>query len=97
MSYGISSYFQNNGEFSFIVGEALRNSKGDEKMDSQKVFANYPVLQSDQLVLKKIEEIHLQDLYAIYDNDYVFQYCGITAKHNIQTVSKMIGHFERDY
>ncbi len=66
-------------------------------MDSQKVFANFPVLQSAQLVLKKIEEIHLQDLYAIYDNDHVFQYCGIIAKHNIQTVNKMIGHFERDY
>ncbi|MET4559230.1 ribosomal-protein-alanine N-acetyltransferase [Lysinibacillus parviboronicapiens] len=66
-------------------------------MNLEKVFINFPVLQSDQLVLKKIEEIHLQELFAIYDNEHVFQYCGILPKHNIQTVSKMIGHFERDY
>lgn len=66
-------------------------------MNLEKIFINFPVLQSDQLVLKKIEEIHLQELFAIYDNEHVFQYCGILPKHNIQTVSKMIGHFERDY
>ncbi|ENQ3076899.1 GNAT family N-acetyltransferase [Bacillus sp. WLY-B-L8] len=66
-------------------------------MDLEMVFEEFPVLESQNLVLKKIEEVHLQELYAIYNNDKVFEYCGIIPKHNIKTVSKMIQHFERDY
>lgn len=61
------------------------------------VFGDFPVLESVNLVLRKIEEVHLQELYSIYDNDKVFEYCGIIPKHNLQTVRKMIGHFDRDY
>ncbi|WP_440604066.1 GNAT family N-acetyltransferase [Bacillus sp. GB_SG_008] len=61
------------------------------------VFEEFPVLESQNLVLKKIEDVHLQDVYAIYNNDKVFEYCGIIPKHNMKTVSKMIQHFERDY
>ena len=66
-------------------------------MKLEMIFHDFPVLQSKNIVLKKIEQQHLQDLYKIYNNKSVFEYCGITPKHNIQTVSKMIGHFERDY
>lgn len=66
-------------------------------MNKEKVFAEFPLLNSEKLVLKKIEDAHLQELFAIYDNEKVFEYCGIIPKHNIQTVSKMIGHFTRDY
>ncbi|GAB0167612.1 GNAT family protein [Lysinibacillus sp. CTST325] len=66
-------------------------------MNKEKVFAEFPLLNSEKLVLKKIEVAHLQELFAIYDNEKVFEYCGIIPKHNIQTVSKMIGHFDRDY
>ncbi|MGG0188394.1 GNAT family N-acetyltransferase [Bacillus rhizoplanae] len=61
------------------------------------VFEEFPVLESQNLVLKKIEDVHLQNVYAIYNNDKVFEYCGIIPKHNMKTVSKMIQHFERDY
>lgn len=61
------------------------------------VFGDFPVLESVNLVLRKIEEVHLQELYSIYDNDKVFEYCGIIPKHNLQTVRKTIGHFDRDY
>lgn len=63
----------------------------------EKVFNDFPILNSTNLELKKIEDIHIQELFAIYDNDKVFEYCGIIPKHNLQTVQKMIGHFERDY
>ncbi|MGF9966980.1 GNAT family N-acetyltransferase [Bacillus rhizoplanae] len=66
-------------------------------MDLEMVFEEFPVLESANLVLKKIEDVHLQDVYAIYNNDKVFEYCGIIPKHNMKTVSKMIQHFERDY
>lgn len=66
-------------------------------MNIEMVFGDFPVLESVNLVLRKIEEVHLQELYSIYDNDRVFEYCDIIPKHNLQTVRKMIGHFDRDY
>ncbi|MEB2298600.1 GNAT family N-acetyltransferase [Lysinibacillus xylanilyticus] len=66
-------------------------------MNIEKVFAEFPLLSTENLVLKKIEDAHLQEVFAIYDNEKVFEYCGIIPKHNIQTVGKMIGHFDRDY
>lgn len=47
--------------------------------------------------MKKIEEQHLDEVFEIYNNDKVFEYCGIIPKHNKDTVRNMIGHFERDY
>lgn len=61
------------------------------------IFGEFPVLKSDLLILKKIEEEHTDALFDIYNNDKVFTYCGIIPKHNKDTVRKMIGHFERDY
>ncbi|MDC2864318.1 GNAT family N-acetyltransferase [Bacillus sp. BP-3] len=66
-------------------------------MDLEIAFEEFPILESTNLVLKKIEDVHLQDVYTIYSNDKVFEYCGIIPKHNLKTVSKMIQHFERDY
>ncbi|MEB2281905.1 GNAT family N-acetyltransferase [Lysinibacillus xylanilyticus] len=66
-------------------------------MNIEKVFAEFPLLSSENIVLKKIEDAHLPELFAIYDNEKVFEYCGIIPKHNIQTVRKMIEHFDRDY
>ncbi|MFJ8353795.1 GNAT family N-acetyltransferase [Bacillus paramycoides] len=66
-------------------------------MNLEMIFGDFPILESANLVLRKIEEEHLQEVYMIYDNENVFEYCGIIPKHNIQTVKKMIGHFDRDY
>lgn len=66
-------------------------------MNVEKIFESFPLLSSTNLQFKKMEESHLDELFAIYDNDKVFAYCGIIPKHNIQTVKKMIGHFERDF
>lgn len=66
-------------------------------MNMEAVFGHFPVLESENLILSKIEEEHVQDVFSIYDNDKVFDYCGIIPKHNIKTVHKMIGHFDRDY
>lgn len=63
----------------------------------EKVFTQFPLLHTTSLTLKKIEAPHVEDLFAIYDNNKVFEFCGIIPKHNLQTVQKMIGHFERDF
>jgi [ribosomal protein S5]-alanine N-acetyltransferase len=61
------------------------------------VFGEFPVLESDELILKKIEEHHLEELFEIYRNDSVFKYCGIIPKHKKETVNNMISHFDRDF
>ncbi|MHA7583392.1 GNAT family N-acetyltransferase [Paenibacillus vandeheii] len=66
-------------------------------MDVEAVYDQFPILKSDELVLKKIEDQHVNEVFEIYDNENVFEYCGIIPKHNKDTVKKMIGHFERDY
>jgi ribosomal-protein-alanine N-acetyltransferase len=66
-------------------------------MDINVVFEQFPIIKSDSLVLKKIDVRHLEEVYEIYRNDKVFEYCGIIPKHNKDTVKTMIGHFERDY
>lgn len=60
------------------------------------IFNDFPVLESEHFVLKKIEEAHLQNIFSIYEHDEVFKNCGIIPKHNIKTVHKMISHFDRD-
>lgn len=66
-------------------------------MNLDAMFGQFPMLKSELLALKKIEENHLDGVYAIYSNDTVFAYCGIIPKHNKTTVKSMIGHFERDF
>ncbi|WP_433945518.1 GNAT family N-acetyltransferase [Paenibacillus sp. SN-8-1] len=66
-------------------------------MNIEAVFEQFPNLESDGYILKKIEDHHLEEVFEIYNNDKVFEYCGIIPKHNKDTVKNMIGHFERDY
>ncbi|OMC78253.1 alanine acetyltransferase [Paenibacillus odorifer] len=61
------------------------------------VFEQFPTLESEQLLLKKIEVSNLNEVFGIYSNDQVFEYCGIIPKHNKDTVKNIIGHFERDF
>jgi ribosomal-protein-alanine N-acetyltransferase len=61
------------------------------------LFDSFPILESENIVLKKVEETDLEELFSIYSNDNVFKYCGIIPKKNKETVKSMIGHFERDY
>lgn len=66
-------------------------------MNIEAVFEQLPNLKSEGFVLKKIEDYHLEEVFEIYNNDKVFEYCGIIPKHNKDTVKNMIGHFERDF
>lgn len=61
------------------------------------LFEKFPIINGETISLSKIETTHLDDVFSIYDNDLVFEYCGIIPKHNKVTVKNMIGHFERDY
>lgn len=75
----------------------LDNRGGKLIMNMNAIFHEVPIIYSEKLCLKKIEEKDLDTLFAIYDNEKVFEYCGILPKHNKETVRKMIAHFERDF
>ena len=66
-------------------------------MNNNILFKDFPVLVSDEIELAKVESDNLDDLFSIYSNERVFEYCGIIPKHNKETVKNMIGHFERDF
>ncbi len=91
----INNRFLNELEFKdFPIIKKVWSGDG---MNLEAVFDQFPILKSDEFVLKKIEDHHLDEVFEIYDNDIVFEYCGIIPKHNKDTVKNMIGHFERDY
>ncbi|MFC0190114.1 GNAT family N-acetyltransferase [Fictibacillus aquaticus] len=66
-------------------------------MNIQMLFAEFPVLSSEYLELKRIEAGDLDDVFAIYSNERVFAYCGILPKSNKAVVQNMIGYFDRDF
>ncbi|KAB3525920.1 GNAT family N-acetyltransferase [Alkaliphilus serpentinus] len=66
-------------------------------MKNDILFGKFPVLESSNLILKGIEKEDVKEVFSIYNNDKVFEFCGILPKRNINTVENMIGHFERDY
>lgn len=63
----------------------------------KELFYVLPVIESDEVMLKQIDESDLDELFSIYNNTKVFEFCGILPKHKKETVRKMIGHFQRDF
>jgi len=66
-------------------------------MSHENLFAEYPMLKSGRLTLKKIEESDADDLFAIYGNERIFRLRPGKARKNIDAVRNMVGHFERDF
>jgi ribosomal-protein-alanine N-acetyltransferase len=69
----------------------------EPEMNLKVLFDKFPVLESNYLTLKPVEPADEAELFAIYNNERVFAYCGIFPKHSRATVVKMIPHFQRDY
>ncbi len=61
------------------------------------LFAAYPYLQSDTLILRKIEKTDLDGMDEIYRNETLFQYTPGSARKTREAVENIIGHFERDF
>ena len=66
-------------------------------MNSAVLFQSFPELSSDKIVLRKIIPSDLEEVFALYSNASVFEYCGILTKKNKDVVLSSIGHFERDF
>ena len=58
----------------------------DLKVNFDKLFVQFPISESDTIVLRRIIEDDLKGLYEIYSDEEVFTLCGIIPKKNIETV-----------
>jgi hypothetical protein len=63
----------------------LNHLLGDN-MDIKKLFGAFPALSSQIMTLRKIVEQDIEEVFALYSNDSIFQYCGILVKKNKATV-----------
>jgi len=64
---------------------------------SGNLFAEFPYLESDELVLRKMEPGDADDLFKIYANGKLFRYTPGSPRKTRDAVQNMIGHFERDF
>ncbi len=61
------------------------------------LFAQFPLISSGAVLLRRIAENDLDALYELYKNPNVFTFIPGSAKKSKETVLHMIGHFERDF
>ena len=66
-------------------------------MDAQKLFGTFPELSDGSMRLRKMEIADLDEVFALYSNQRIFEFCGILTQKNRAVVQSAIGHFERDF
>lgn len=66
-------------------------------MNTRVLFGSFPTLSSSAMTLRKIVGEDIEEVFAIYSNDIIFEHCGIIPKKNKAVVLKSISHFERDF
>lgn len=66
-------------------------------MKFELLYESYPIIESTELILKKIEEDDINDFFEIHSDEIIYKYIPGKAKKNINTVKNMIGHYERDF
>lgn len=66
-------------------------------MEFEMLFKTYPMIKTDDLILKKIEGEDIHEFFEIHSSERLYQYIPGKAKKNIQSVENMIGHYERDF
>lgn len=66
-------------------------------MNFDKLFTEYPYLESETLILRKIEHDDIDDFFELCSDEELFKYKPGKAKTNKETVDNMIDHYERDF
>lgn len=60
-------------------------------------YEQFPHISDDEITLRKIVDIDLDEIFEIYRNEELFKYSPVMIKKSKNTVANMIGHFERDF
>ncbi|MCL1823205.1 MAG: GNAT family N-acetyltransferase [Oscillospiraceae bacterium] len=66
-------------------------------MNKELLFKNFPILESEELNLKKVEPCDAEDLYEILTNVNLYRYKPGNPLKSLDAVTKVIGHYERDF
>jgi len=69
----------------------------ENKVDKSKLFEKFPVLKTDDIVLKKVEIEDADNLFEILTNKNIFKYTPGNPLKNMDAVKNVIGHYERDF
>jgi len=69
------------------------------KMNKELLFGKFPYLESNILILKKVETQDVNDLFEILSNENIFKYRapGKARLKTMDAVKNVIGHHERDF
>ena len=67
-------------------------------MNKELLFEKFPYLESDEIILKKVEPEDVNELFQILSNENIFKY-RVPGKpwKTIDAVQNVIGHYERDF
>lgn len=60
-------------------------------------YHEFPSIFTNGLVIRKIIPSDVDSLFELYRNESLFQYSPVMLRKNKETVTAMIGHFERDF
>lgn len=66
-------------------------------MNYDLLFSEYPALEGEGIILKKIQEDDIDDFFAIHSSEKVYKFIPGKARKNVKTVKNMISHYERDF
>ena len=66
-------------------------------MNKELLFGKFPYLESDTLVLKKIERGDVNDLFEILSDEELFRYRPGNPWKTVEAIANVVGHYERDF
>jgi ribosomal-protein-alanine N-acetyltransferase len=66
-------------------------------MKYNSLFGEFPTIENEEIILKKINKDDLKDLVEIYTNEKLYRYKPGSPKKTTEAIENMIGHFERDF
>jgi len=66
-------------------------------MNTSVLFKKFPYLETKELILKKVEDKDVNDLFNILTDAELFKYRPGNPWKTMDAVKKVIGHYERDF
>ncbi len=66
-------------------------------MKMKQLFGGEPRLESDSLILRRIEDSDLEDLFQLYSNEKIYQYRPGVVRKTVETVEKLVENCRREY
>ena len=66
-------------------------------MNKKLLFEKFPRLEAHELILKKVEPQDINDLFELLTNENLYKYKPGNPLKSLDSVKKVIGHYERDF